>query len=80
MVKKVVKSDCKPSIPFSSEKEKENEQGDKIVALKLQHADDGSTIPNPTTEFSPLFYPGTVEHLFKWVLALLSIMQGHTIQ
>jgi hypothetical protein len=37
-------------------------------------------IPNPTTDFLPLFYQGTIEQFFKWVLALKSIMVGHTFR
>jgi hypothetical protein len=66
VVKKGVKPDFKPLIPYVPEKENENEQGENPVAVKLH----GYAIPNPTTDFLPLFYQSTIEHFFKWVLAL----------
>jgi hypothetical protein len=49
MAEKGVVPDYKPSIPFTPLKEKEIEIGEKPIAVKLQHAVDGSDIPNPTT-------------------------------
>jgi hypothetical protein len=80
MGNKGAKHDFKPPVPFIPENEKETAQGEKPVAVKLQHDDNRLAIPNPTTEYLPLFYQGTIEQYFKWVQTLSSVMIGHAVQ
>jgi hypothetical protein len=43
------------STPFIPENEKENEQGENSLAVKLQHAADGSIIPSHIMDFCLCF-------------------------
>jgi hypothetical protein len=43
------------------------------------HDSEGQAISNPTIEYQPIFYQGTVKHFFKWVHNLSAIVQGQSI-
>jgi hypothetical protein len=72
--------DYKVPIPFIPEAEKDPDEGDKKgVLMKLALDLNGAFIDNPTTQVQPVYNQGTVEHYFKWLKSLNSIIRGYTI-
>jgi hypothetical protein len=72
--------DYKVPVPFIPEKKKDMDEGDKKRAsMKLTLDINGEFMDTPTTQVHPLYNQGTVEHYFKWLKSLKSILQGQTI-
>jgi hypothetical protein len=77
--KKSNKPDCKVPLPFILEKDKDEDPKERSVAVKITTNLAGEALPNPTTEFQPIFNRGTVEQYFKWISSLQNIMSNHTV-
>jgi hypothetical protein len=47
--------------------------------VKLTLDANGAHIVNPTTQVQPLFNQGTLEHYFKWIEGISSILLGKSV-
>jgi hypothetical protein len=80
MKKKSNEAEFKIPIPFIAEKDKDKDPKEKSVEVKLTSNLAGETVPNPTTEFQPVFNRGTVEQYFKWISSLHYSMSNNTVR
>jgi hypothetical protein len=78
--KKSNKPDAEVPIPFIVDKDKDEDPKEKSVVVKLTTNLAGETLPNPTTEFQPIFNRSAVEQYFKWISSVHNIMGNHTIR
>jgi hypothetical protein len=70
----------KVPVPFVPEKEKENDESDvKPPQVKLTLDARCATITNPTAQVQPIFNKDTVEHYFKLINNISSVLAGQSL-
>jgi hypothetical protein len=67
-------------VPIQFVPEKEKETTKKPVAGKLTILMNGTSVPNYTTAYQPIFHHGAVEQYFQWIGYLQNIMSSYTVQ